>query len=164
LSYRFYPTQPGPSAAGDPTLVNANLVGPVAYFDPHHNQTFIITACGTSTPVTGNFYFNPTSFSTDEFECDPSFDPVNNPSQRTYGTLPRNALRGPSRTNFDFAVAKSTPLIKEKLTAEFRVEFFNILNHAEFVNPDTNITSGTFGQVTDTYNPRIIQLALRLKF
>jgi hypothetical protein len=164
LSYRFDPTQPGPSAAGDPTLVNANLVGPVTYFDPHQNQTFIITACGVSTPVTGNFYFNPTSFSTDEFECDPSFDPVNNPSQRTYGTLPRNALRGPSRTNFDFAVAKSTPLIKEKLTAEFRVEFFNILNHAEFVNPDTNITSGTFGQVTDTYNPRIIQLALRLKF
>ena len=28
----------------------------------------------------------------------------------------------------------------------------------------SNITSGTFGQVTDTYNPRIIQLALRLKF
>jgi outer membrane receptor protein involved in Fe transport len=164
LSYRFDPTQPGPSAAGDPTLVNANLVGPVTYFDPHQNQTFIITACGTSTPVTGNFYFNPTSFSTDEFECDPSFDPVNNPSQRTYGTLPRNALRGPSRTNFDFAVAKSTPIVRDKLTAEFRVEFFNILNHAEFTNPDTNITSGTFGQITDTYDPRIIQLALRLKF
>ena len=177
LSGRFDPTNPGPSAAGDPTLVNANLVGPVTYFDPHQNQTITVQPCGPPMmpppppfQVTGNFYFNPNSFSVDQFNsiCTPGFDPVNNPSQRTYGTLPRNALRGPSRTNFDFAVAKTTPIVKEKLTAEFRVEFFNILNHAEFMNPDTNISDlvpgGTFGQITDTYDPRIIQIALRLKF
>jgi hypothetical protein len=61
------------------------------------------------------------------------------------------------------AVAKKVA-IRENLQAEFRVEAFNLFNHAQFQNPDTNIFSGTFGQVTRTYDPRIIQLALRLSF
>jgi hypothetical protein len=52
---------------------------------------------------------------------------------------------------------------------EIRGEFFNIFNHAEFANPDTNIASGTFGQILNTGvpgdpRPRIIQLAGRLTF
>jgi hypothetical protein len=81
---------------------------------------------------------------------------------RTYG-FPRNAFRGPDRTNFDLAIAKTTN-ITEKLNAEFRAEFFNLLNHAEFRAPDTNIDDTTFGQFTATYDPRIIQFALRLTF
>ena len=54
--------------------------------------------------------------------------------------------------------------IRESFQAEFRVEAFNLFNHAEFQNPDTNIFSGTFGEVTSTYDPRLIQLALRLSF
>jgi hypothetical protein len=41
---------------------------------------------------------------------------------------------------------------------------FNILNHAEFKGPSTNINSGIFGQITSTYDPRIIQLAARFQF
>jgi hypothetical protein len=47
---------------------------------------------------------------------------------------------------------------------QFRAEFFNLFNHAQFREPDTSITSGTFGQISQTYDPRIIQLALRLAF
>jgi hypothetical protein len=83
---------------------------------------------------------------------------------RTYGTLPRNFIRGPGRANLDFAVAKNTPLIAERLNMELRVEFFNIFNHAEFMNPTTSLSSSLFGQITTTYDPRIMQLGLRFTF
>jgi hypothetical protein len=87
---------------------------------------------------------------------------VSTPALRTYG-LPRNTLRGPGRTNFDLALAKTTRIF-ENLNAELRLEAFNILNHTEFSNPDTGIDDFTFGQETSTYDPRIVQIALRLTF
>jgi hypothetical protein len=164
LPDRFDYLSPGTSGAGDPLLSNANIVGPTNVFDPRK----VTTLDFAGTPTTGNFYFNPNSFSNAAFLAD-NFDPVNNPSQRSYGTLSRNFLRGPHQTNFDLAVAKTTPLIGERLKAEFRVEFFNILNHPEFANPDVNVNSDTFGQITTTGSfrspaPRIIQLAARLTF
>jgi hypothetical protein len=39
-----------------------------------------------------------------------------------------------------------------------------VLNHAEFKGPSTNINSTLFGQITSTYDPRIIQLAVRFTF
>lgn len=162
----------GPSGVGDPLVVRANVVGPTNIFNPKHPQNF-----GQGL---GNFWFNPTSFSNAQCPLGssssaspcvpgpgmfPSDDQVVlNPSLATYGTLPRNFLRGPGRTNFDLALSKTTSLYQERLKLEFRAEFFNILNHAEFSNPDTNINSGTFGQITTTADPRIIQLALRLSF
>ena len=82
----------------------------------------------------------------------------------TYGTYPRNYIRGPHRANLDFAVAKKTALVGERLSAEFRVEFFNVFNHAEFQLPTLNFEDPNFGQITSTYDPRIIQLAVRLVF
>ena len=87
-----------------------------------------------------------------------------NPAVFTYGTYPRNYLRGPHRGNLDFAVAKKTAIFGERLNAEFRAEFFNIFNHAEFELPTLNIQDPSFGQISSTYDPRIIQLALRLTF
>jgi hypothetical protein len=103
---------------------------------------------------------------------------VANPSLSTYGTLPRNFLRGPGYINVDMSFSKTTA-ITERMKLEFRAEFFNIFNHANFQNPGGNGTSGTninsslFGQILSTgvgsgstYDPqpRIIQLALRLTF
>jgi len=62
------------------------------------------------------------------------------------------------------AISKTTPLTRERLKMEFRAEFFNVFNHAEFGNPDTNILDnqgGTFGQILTTADPRIIQFAVR---
>ena len=66
--------------------------------------------------------------------------------------------------NFDLALAKLTPIYGERVSAEFRAEFFNILNHTQFYEPNTDITAGTFGRVTQTWDPRIIQLAVRIRF
>jgi hypothetical protein len=144
---------PGPSAAGDSNLVRANLVGPVQIFDPRTVHNFA--------GLSGNYWFNPASFSNSGFPDDSQA--VANPAVRTYGTLPRNYLRGPGVFNFNIALSKITP-INDRFRVETRADFFNLLNHAEFLNPDTNINSPTFGRVLSTYDPRIIQLSLRLSF
>ena len=92
-----------------------------------------------------------------------SGDPGACPSP-TYGTFTRNSFYGPHRVNLDLAMEKSTDLT-ESLKLLFRVEAFNIANHAEFRPPaSSSFASGTFGQISGTYDPRILQLALRLKF
>jgi hypothetical protein len=52
----------------------------------------------------------------------------------------------------------------ERFHLQIRADFFNILNNAQFRDPDPSITSGTFGQISNTYGPRIIQLAARFQF
>jgi hypothetical protein len=50
-----------------------------------------------------------------------------------YGNLPRNAFKGPNFQQFDFILATRFPL-KENRNVEFRSEFFNIFNRANFGN------------------------------
>ncbi len=56
------------------------------------------------------------------------------PGTRHFGNLGRDALRGPTFKQWDLALYKNTA-ITEKLNAQFRAEFFNILNHPNFANP-----------------------------
>jgi hypothetical protein len=174
LGDRFVPGAEGPSGAGDPYNVHANIVGPLNTQNPRKLQN--LGASVGDSP--GYFWVNPTSFT--NAQCGDSNDPlpctpgptvlpsndqvVANPSLATYGGLPRNFLRGPGLVNMDLALSKTTALIGERSKLEFRAEFFNIFNHANFINPVTNINSAQFGQVTSTHDPRIIQLALRLEF
>jgi hypothetical protein len=148
-------TSPGPSGAGDAALVHANLVKPIQILDPRRDPT--------------HRWFDASSFSNaicpvQSGPCFPNDSQViANTSLRTYGSLPRNAFRGPGRTNINMAFSKNTQ-VNEALRVEMRADFFNLLNRAEFRSPDTNFTSPTFGQVLSTYSPRIIQLSLRLSF
>ncbi len=90
----------------------------------------------------------------------PTFDP-NHP----FGNTPRNFLYGPGQKNMDFSIVKFIP-IRESLRAEFRTEFFNLFNWANFANPNTNIAvPSTFGRITATSaGPRVIQFAFKLNF
>ncbi len=49
---------------------------------------------------------------------------------------------------------------------DFRAEFFNIFNHAQFGQPGADISTGaTFGVINSTVgNPRVVQFALKLAF
>jgi hypothetical protein len=169
LASSFDYTSPGPSGAGDPGLVRANQIGDPAIGDPHQLRTFN----GNS----GHFYFDPRSFSNAQcldlskgIPCSPGPDVfpsdtqvISDPVLRTYGSLPRNYLRGPGRFNINLALAKLTP-ISERISAEFRADFFNLLNNAQFESPVTNISDPNFGKVQDTASPRILQLAVRVTF
>ncbi len=83
-----------------------------------------------------------------------------------YGNSGVGILAGPGQFNFDVSLIKTTR-IRETQTLQFRAEFFNLLNHAQFANP-VNLavsTPGTFGQITGTtVNPRVIQFALKYLF
>ena len=137
-----FDTDPGLSGAGDGGLVNADLNGPIHYVNPHR----VLTINGS----TGPYIFDPTVFS-------------DNPTP-PYGTAPRNVIRAPGRANFDLALAKNTPIYKERATLELRVDAFNILNHTQFSNFDTFASDSAFGQATQAYDPRILQLAAHIRF
>src|SRR5215813_1988229 len=135
-----------------------NVIGPVVFqssgFDPSTN-------CNT-TANGGKFCIPP-------------------PGQN--GNQGRNVFRGPSYWNFDFGTLKYF-VLTERFKLQFRAEFFNIFNHANFENPrnasvgSPTITSAVFGQtccnaastpstatvIATGESPRVIQFALKLSF
>ena len=80
-----------------------------------------------------------------------------------YGNTGRNAYRGPAYTNFDTGLLKNFP-ITERVKGVFRFEAFNLFNHTNLQPPSNTLSSGNFGQITSSYDPRILQFALRLAF
>lgn len=81
------------------------------------------------------------------------------------GTLGRNLLIGPGIRTVDLSLFKNFSLT-ERLKLEFRAEAFNIANHPQFSNPNTDITAGNFGQITGTLlgSERQMQFAAKLFF
>jgi hypothetical protein len=101
-----------------------------------------------------------------------AFDPsaFQQPAQLgVIGTAPRSVCCGPGINNIDFSLLKNAKLT-ERYKMEFRAEFFNLANHAQFTKVDGNIsdgdpaTGGTFGKVLQARAPRLIQFALKLIF
>jgi hypothetical protein len=81
------------------------------------------------------------------------------------GNATRTPVSGPNFVNTDFSVIKHFALPAERGRLEFRAEFFNLLNHAQFGTPGGDINSATFGVVNTTVgNPRVIQFALKVTF
>lgn len=91
-----------------------------------------------------------------------------------YGNLGRNTLKGPNLRTFDFSLLKKTR-ITERISTEFRGEFFNIFNITNFSPPEAAnrvvfaldssrnaIVPGAFGQLTRTsVSSRQIQFGLK---
>ena len=96
-------------------------------------------------------------FNTACFAAPPSF---------TFGNTARalSNLRGPGVNNFDFALFKTTR-ITERVDLQFRTEVFNLFNRVQFQIPNTTVGVAQFGVISlQANNPRLVQLALRLKF
>jgi len=94
----------------------------------------------------------------------------------TFGDTGKNILRGPRFFDADLAAVKNVK-ISERLSMEFRAEFFNAFNNVNFGRPDGNLADigTTYGEITglaggsssNTYGtaqPRIIQFAVKLSF
>jgi hypothetical protein len=54
--------------------------------------------------------------------------------------------------------------LMEKASLKFGAEFYNAFNHTQFHDVNTSFGASQFGQVTDTYDPRVIELSLKLAF
>ena len=91
------------------------------------------------------------------------------PAAGTFGNLGRGTFVGPGLADLDTSLFKTTAL-SEKLSLQFRAEFFNVLNHANFNSPNTTVfssgaISASAGLITATSTTsRQIQLGLKLIF
>ncbi|MEP7341901.1 MAG: carboxypeptidase regulatory-like domain-containing protein [Acidobacteriota bacterium] len=113
----------------------------------------------------------------------PQIGPFIRPLEGRQGALGRNALRGFSFWNIDFALRRQFDL-SEKIKLRFSVECFNLFNHPNFADPRGSLTDPLFGTTSSMLNrglgtagvngglnpvyqvggPRSIQLALKLSF
>ncbi|MGH9913996.1 MAG: TonB-dependent receptor, partial [Pyrinomonadaceae bacterium] len=87
-----------------------------------------------------------------------------------FGNLGRNVVIGPGFNNVDFSVIKNTKLT-EKMSIQFRTEFFDLFNHANFGQPGRSVDSDTFGRILstrfatgDSGSSRQIQFAMKFLF
>jgi hypothetical protein len=95
------------------------------------------------------------------------------PAPGTFGDAPRDVARGPGTWQIDLGAAKQISF-SERDELEFRAEFFNVLNHPQFGQPQPDFSAGpgVFGSIITTVNtgpvgtgtPRQLQFMLRLKF
>jgi hypothetical protein len=85
------------------------------------------------------------------------------PAAGQLGTLGKGAVRGKPITNIDFSMAKNWRF-KERYGFQFRAEFFNVFNHANFVGFDTDIRNSTFGTLNSAQASREVQLGIKFTF
>jgi hypothetical protein len=88
------------------------------------------------------------------------------PSQ-PFGNAERNGYRGPRVWQVDMGAFKRFALPWRTSNLEFRAEFFNLLNRTNFRAPSGNSlnrSQASFGTITATYDPRIIQFALKFNY
>jgi len=81
-----------------------------------------------------------------------------------FGDSAIGSVMGPGQNNWDFSLMKTTK-ITEGLSFQFRSEFYNIWNHAQFNPPVNNVGAATFGQIqSSSVPPRIMQFAVKFLF
>jgi hypothetical protein len=86
------------------------------------------------------------------------------PADFTFGNLGRNTYIGPAFFAADFGGYKNFRLT-ERFGLQFRAEIFNITNHVNFSNPNSDLNSSTFGQISQLAGaPLEAQFGLKLNF
>jgi hypothetical protein len=83
-----------------------------------------------------------------------------------FGTLGRNVVYGFPFYQTNLVVAKNFGLgaLREGARLQVRGEFYNLFNKTNFTAPNTDLSSANFGRVSSTFDPRFVQLALKLSF
>ena len=87
-----------------------------------------------------------------------------------FGNLGRNPISGPGFHNVDLSIVKITAL-GDRIRLHFRVELFDLFNHANLAQPGNVVGTPGFGRITSTRFPtgesgssRQAQLSARLMF
>jgi hypothetical protein len=90
-----------------------------------------------------------------------AFVPLNSVPRGIYGNAGRGLIYGPGDVNTDFALLRYVRLGPD-VRLQLRGEFFNAFNHPNFGNPNTTLSSTTFGRITGASGGRVIQLAAKV--
>ena len=72
-------------------------------------------------------------------------------------------ISGPRYQDWDMTFAKAVHLT-ERMQLQFQASFFNVFNHVNYQNPDTNVQDGSFGVISNDFLPRMGQLGMTLSF
>jgi hypothetical protein len=154
--------------SSDPWTFPNRLNGPgcQSLVNPGNPNNYIKTQCFAVPTAPSQAFYNA--------NCDPSFGAYPQCSNLR-GNAGRNILIGPGLSNLDFSIFKNNAVkkISENFNVQFRAEFFNILNRANFavpITPDntdlfdsTGAPTGVAGLLTSTTTTaREIQFALKL--
>lgn len=87
------------------------------------------------------------------------------PAPGTWGDAGQRLVVGPGRDNWNIGLFKRFAFSENsQRDLEFRFETFNTFNHTQFNGVDTTLTDGNFGKVTSVWDPRTLQLAMKLHF
>jgi hypothetical protein len=86
-----------------------------------------------------------------------------NPVGNVYGSAARDFILCPGLNNWDISLFKIFP-IRERMNLQFRSDFFNAFNHAQFGPPNATAGAAFNGQISTAGAPRDIQLSLKLAF
>jgi hypothetical protein len=148
--------------SGHPLTITAS--SPFNAFGISTDFPGLVPGCTIATPggleKNLNSYFNKTCFTPL-----PKIGP--DPFTTGFGNSGVGIVTGPGQINTDLAIIKKFAVRwpVEAANLEFRTEFFNVFNHAQFADPDTNFSSATFGKIqTTAVNPRVMQFALKYSF
>jgi hypothetical protein len=142
-------------SSGPPLSVGVS--GDRANIGARRMQPAIRLGEGNDASLRGNIRNNPVVspyFRTEDFAVTPIY---------TMGNAGRGILTSPGINNWDMSAFKRFH-ITEKVTLEFRSEFFNAWNHAQFGSPDTGVQSASFGRIFGARESRDIQLGLKVLF
>jgi hypothetical protein len=141
-----------------------NGTGIGSFLDQVGNPNAIPTPATSPVGVYGPLLFNPGAYAA--------------PQGLSFGTVGRNSLNNPNRTNFDVGLFKHFA-IKEKRSLEFRAEGYNVFNHTQWsgVNGGTSCfgadnsagdagcyDNNNFLRAAGAHNPRILQLGMKFLF
>jgi hypothetical protein len=161
------------SLAGSSATDLPDLIGKVHTLNPRDANL----GCSTTTPATpkspaipgtGCYFLTP--MVRQNTQCLQPGNPPQAPSGGafnynctlgSFGTANRRFFHGPGFNNTDFGISKRTA-ITERFAFDLRFEFFNIFNHAQFMNPGGDISNfGGFGVVSKARDPRIGQVSAK---
>ena len=141
----------GPAGIGGLGLLNGNFNSLI--------RPDLVTGCSPNAgPHTVEEWFNTACFA--------------KPAQGELGNANRAPVIGPDFVNTDFSAIKQFRLPWENMGLNFRAEFFNLWNHAQFATPNSTTSLATpdfaakgFGAISATVNnPRLVQFGLKLTF
>ncbi|MBZ5623975.1 MAG: carboxypeptidase regulatory-like domain-containing protein [Acidobacteriia bacterium] len=138
----------GISQSGDRSLTGAGGVD-----HPDFIGGLVITPDVRNTP--NHTYFNKSAFVSEGTSITTA-----NGGLGVQGTANQRFFHGPGIENFDLGLQKVTKL-RESMSLQFRAEFFNAFEHAQFNSPSGSFTSSTFGRVTSARAGRIGQMSLK---
>ncbi len=83
---------------------------------------------------------------------------------QAYGNAGRNSLRSMTFNQLDLGLHKSFRLWNDRSSFEIRGEAFNLLNHVNYMAPNSNVSNSNFGSITSSFPPRQLQVAGKINF